>query len=132
VTRSGTPHDQYWSLRLDSVPVQLTSEEASALAGWAIGLEDSMDESVDLALRSPAGLQQHGQVLLEIRNRADHSPASCARLLGHLLAGTATPFWRCDLVHEIIVKVRDVAPEDSLRRIREESLRLGCIPAAEV
>jgi hypothetical protein len=121
----------YWAQRLESIPVRLTFEEASALAGWVVHLEGSFDEAVGLAVASPAGLEQHGQVLLELSNRVDDSPAACARLLAHLLAGTDPPFWHCDQVQGIVTKVRGHATDEDMRQIREQSLRLGCTTAAD-
>ena len=120
----------YWARRLDSVPLRLTTEEAGALAGWVVYLGDSFDEGVGLAVGSPAGFEQHGQVLLELGNHAERSPAACAQLLGHLLAGTDPPFWQCDLLQEIVAKVRGHASEVEMLRIREQALRLGCTTAA--
>lgn len=120
----------YWANRLDSIPLRLTFEEASALAGWVVHLEDSFEEAVGLAVASPAGLEQHGQLLRELSNHVEHSPTACARLLAHLLAGTNAPFWHCDLVQEIAAKVRGHATEGEMRQIREQSLRLGCTAAA--
>ena len=122
---------QYWKDRLASVPLELTPQEAGALAGWAVALDGSMDEAVELALRCEASLRPHGQVLRAIADRAERDAASCARLLGHLLTGTATPFWDCHLVDDVLVKVKGRAPEGSLRQIREQALRLGCRPTAE-
>jgi hypothetical protein len=42
---------QYWEDRLDSVPVQLTLEEASAMAAWVVHLTDSIKDGVGLATR---------------------------------------------------------------------------------
>lgn len=45
----------YWRQRLDSVPVELSYEEASALAGWVVKLHEDIEEAVDLALSAPCG-----------------------------------------------------------------------------
>lgn len=121
----------YWAGRIEGVPLQLTFDEASAMAGWVAHLGVAIDEAVDLAVRTPAGLGQHGLVLRDLGERADQSPAACARLLGHLLTGTKQPFWGCDMVKEIFTKVGSEASHETVTQIREHALRLGCTGAAD-
>ncbi len=101
------------------------------MAGRAVSLEGSRDEAVDLALMASAGLRSHGQVLQQLKSCAEHAPVSSSRLFGHLLAGKTTPSWHCHQVQDVIVALRERAPEESLRVIGEQALRLGCIPAAD-
>ena len=49
------------------LPVRLTFEEASALAGWVDYLGDAIAEAVDLAVAVPAGLAPHGRLLHRMR-----------------------------------------------------------------
>ncbi len=64
--------------RIASVPVRLTFEEASALAGWVVYLEDATAEAVDRAVAASAGLAQHG--LPPVRDaRAHRARASRVR-----------------------------------------------------
>jgi hypothetical protein len=121
----------YWTRRLDSIPLRLTFEEASALAGWVVNLEDAIDEAVDLAVAAPAGLQQHGQVLHDLGDHVERAPAAYARLLGHLLTGTNPPFWDCHYLQKIAPGLRGRADEGDIRRIREQGSRLGCSGAAD-
>jgi hypothetical protein len=120
----------YWAQRIESIPRILTFDEASALAAWAVKLEDSIDEAVDLAVAVTAGVPQHGLVLHDLKDHVQRAPAAYARLLGHLLVGTSPPFWDCHYLAEIVPELRDSADEADVRRIREQGLRLGCIGAA--
>lgn len=123
---------EYWTRRLASIPLDLSVEEASALAGWVVNLEgDAIDEAVDLAVAAPAGLSPHGHFLHDLSDHAERAPAAYARLLGHLLAGTSRPFWDCHYIEGIMGKLRGHAAEEHLRRIRAEALRLGCLGAAD-
>ncbi len=121
----------YWAQRLESVPSQLTKAEAGALAAWAVHLDSSIDEAVELAVAVPAGIQQHGDLLHHLSEHAHRAPAAYARLLAHLLAGTEPPFWGCHYLPDLVSKVRESAGDDDLRRIREESMRLNCSGASE-
>jgi hypothetical protein len=121
----------YWAQRLDSIPLRLTFEEASAMAGWVVSLEDAIDEAVDLAVAAPAGIQQHGNVLHDLSKHVERAPAAYARLLGHILGGTNPPFWDCHYLQDIVARLRGRADEEAMRRVREQGLRLGCIGAAD-
>lgn len=122
----------YWTRRLDSIPLPLTFEEASALAGWVVKLEEQeIPEAVALAVAAPAGLPPHGHVLHDLNERVERAPAAYARLLGHLLSGTTPPFWECHYLPEIAARLQGHADEADIRRIREQGLRLGCIGAAD-
>jgi hypothetical protein len=121
----------YWARRLDSIPLRLTTEEASALAGWVVYLDDSIADAVDLAVATAAGLEQHGDVLRDLNKYVQRAPAEYARFLAHLLAGTNPPFWGCHYLPGIVLQLRGQADEHDIRRIREQSLRLGCTDAAE-
>ena len=121
----------YWTRRLQSVPSRLTRDEATALAGWVVHLDSSIEEAVELAVAVPAGIAEHGDILHELGEHAERAPAAYARLLGHLLANTEPPFRGCYHLPDIVSKLRELANEDDIRRIREESIRLGCVGAAD-
>jgi len=122
----------YWTRRLDSIPLPLSFEEASALAGWVVKLEgEAIDEAVVLAVAAPAGLQQHGHVLHDLSEHIERAPAAYARLLAHLLSGTNLPFWECHYLPGIVARLHGHADEADIRRIREQGLRLGCTGAAD-
>jgi hypothetical protein len=121
----------YWERRLESIPSRLTTDEASALASWAVHLEDAIGEAVDLAVAAPAGLEQHGDDLHDLSKHVQRAPAAYARLLAHLLAGTNPPFWGCHYLPGIVSQIRGRSNDEDIRRIREHGLRLGCTGAAD-
>jgi hypothetical protein len=57
---------QYWQDRLDSIPLQLTLEESSAMAAWVVHLTDSIEDGVALATAQPAALGQHADLLRDL------------------------------------------------------------------
>ena len=121
----------YWERRVASLPIRLTLEEASGLAGWVEYLGDATAEAVELAVAVPAGLAPHGSLLHKMRERVGRAPAAYARLLGHLLSHTNRPFWGCDDLNGIVAELRGRADDLDTRRIREQALRLGCRGAAD-
>jgi hypothetical protein len=120
----------YWESRLASVPNQLTTEEASAMAAWVVYLTESAEDGTRLATAHPAGITQHSRLLHELTSqRIAQAPASIARLLGHLLQGTQRPFYDCYEIQRIVkVLSSDPAPAD-ITAIREQAVRLGCADA---
>ena len=121
---------RYWRDRLDSIPVELTLEEASAMAAWVIDLTDSLQGGVALAIEHPARLDEHTQILHELSDkrldRLDRAPAALARLLAHLLKGTHPPFWGCYDLDKIVPRLHHGGDPSDMRTIVEEALRLGC------
>ena len=123
---------QYWQDRLDSIPVQLTAEEATALAPWAVYLTESIANGVNLATVRPAGFSEHTDVLGDIdENLLNRAPAEFAKLIAHLMRGTVAPFWRCHELARIVPALRDCAALSDINAIVEEALRLGCSDAAQ-
>lgn len=120
---------KYWQDRLDSIPMQLTVEEASALAQWVPYLTQSMDAAVDLATAHPARLGEHADILLGLEDKADHSPAALARLVAHLMQGTTTPFWGCYHLAKLVPHLKNQAELVDVTAIIEEAVRLGCANA---
>lgn len=117
---------KYWQDRLDSVPTQLTQEEASAMAEWVIALSASIDEGVALALSHPATLEEHGDLLHRLDDdRVQRAPASFARLLAHLLRGTDPPFWGGHYLSKLVPRLRPHADSHDMNTIVEEAVRLG-------
>jgi hypothetical protein len=121
---------QYWQDRLNSIPVQMTFEEASSMAAWVVHLDQSIAEGVALAIAHSAGFDEHAHTLHLLRGRVDRAPTLFATLLAHLLRGTQTPFWGCHDLREFIPQVRGVAESADLESIIEQALRLGCADAA--
>jgi hypothetical protein len=122
---------EYWARRLASIPSRLTPDEGTALAGWVVHLDGAIDVAVDLAVASPAGLEQHGNVVHLLSEHVQRAPAAYARLVGHLLTGTTPPFWDCHDLQSIVEQLHGRADEEDVRRIREQALRLGCTNAAD-
>jgi hypothetical protein len=54
---------QYWQDRINSIPVQLTTEEASAMAAWVVHLTESIEDGVTLALAHAPGFDEHTDIL---------------------------------------------------------------------
>ncbi|MEV5898330.1 hypothetical protein [Nonomuraea fuscirosea] len=122
----------YWQDRLNSIPRPLATDEASAIAGWAVYLTDSIDEGVTLATMRPAGLRMRSSTLRQVTaDRIDHAPAQFAKLVAHLLRGTQPPFYGCDSLAGIVAQLRGEAAPEHIRTIIEEALRLGCRNAAQ-
>ena len=49
---------EYWKDRLASIPTQLTTEEATAMAPWVICLAESLEEGVRLAIAGSSGARR--------------------------------------------------------------------------
>ncbi|MGH3683704.1 MAG: DUF4020 domain-containing protein [Pseudonocardiaceae bacterium] len=120
---------QYWQDRLGSVPLQLTVDEASAMAAWVVHLTESgsTGEGVILATAHPAGLRNHTRILRDLNDdRMHHAPAEFAKLIAHLMRGTQPPFWECHDLANIVPRLRDGAEPTDINIIIEEAIRLGC------
>lgn len=124
---------RYWQNRLESVPTQLTVEEASTLSTWVPYLTDSITDGVALTTASPAGLISHSLLLHYLNEeRLDRAPAAFAELIAHLLRGTNQgSFWDCHYIERIVNRVRDHADPAHITTIIEEALRLGCVDATQ-
>jgi hypothetical protein len=122
---------QYWQDRLNSVPAQLTADEATALAAWAAYLTESIADGVKLATARPAGFSEHTQVLSDLDDyRLRRAPAELASLIAHLMRGTLVPFWHCHELARIVPELLDGAARADINEILEQALRLGCGDAA--
>jgi hypothetical protein len=123
---------QYWQDRLDSIPVQLTTEEASVMATWVVYLTDSIGDGVTLATAHPAGFREHTGILHELdANRLHHAPAEFARLIAHLMQATQPPFWGGHYLANIVPALRDGADLADIKAIIEEAMRLDCRDAVQ-
>lgn len=120
---------QYWQDRLNSIPVRLTIEEASAMAAWAVQLTDSIEDGVGLATAQQAALGL--DVLHHLTDeRLAQAPVTFGRLLAHLLRNTQPPFWGCHRLAEIVPRLRDQENSADFTAIVENAMRLGCGDAA--
>ena len=122
----------YWQDRLASRPIQLTTQEASAMAAWVIYLTSSQDEGTDLATAHPAGIPLHSRLLRDVTSaRISQSSMAIARLLAHLLHDTEQPFYDCHEIQRIVQALQDNPGSADVTAIREQALRLGCQDASE-
>lgn len=123
----------YWSNRAESIPLPLTSAEGSAMARWLIGLATVRHQAVELLVRTPAGLPQHGGFLHHIHDLDVASDAAnWATALTHLLRGTTAPHWGLGhYMQDIVEQLRSADPAPDLSQLINEALRLGATDAAE-
>ncbi len=124
----------YWQRRLQSVPRRMNTQEASAMARWAIYLGDSLSEGIDLAIRHRAGLPQHSSFLHALNEeRLNSGPEHFAHLVAHVLAGTQMPFYEGYELPQIFDCLTTLgASQTSLDAIAEQAMRLGItLPQAD-
>jgi hypothetical protein len=123
---------RYWHNRLDSVPRKLTTEEATAMAPWAIYLTQSITQGVTLATTHPAGLGEHANTLDDITDeRIRRAPTEFAKLIAHLLRTTEPPFWGCRHLPRILSELRHHTTPTDIDAIIAEAIRLGCTDAGQ-
>jgi hypothetical protein len=121
---------KYWADRLESVPDQLTDQEASAMASWVVYVRESTDDGVTLATAHSAGLVQHAQLLVDLTtDRIAHAPAAVAALITHLLKGTQRPFYECHSVKDVVNVLRAQPMPPDVNAILEQAVRLDCSDA---
>lgn len=123
----------YWSGRNQSVPRPFTVAEASATAGWVLGLPGVRSQAVDLVLASPAGILQQGGLLYQLTNLDIAAEAQdWARLLSHLLKNTSGQQWGIEhYLQEIVPRLREGDPPPDLTTLVNEAMRLGATNAAD-
>ncbi|UDY22942.1 DUF4020 domain-containing protein [Nocardioides sp. Kera G14] len=123
----------YWSGRNQSVPLPFTRAEASATAGWVVGLPGVRNQAIDLVLGSEAGVDDHGGFLYCLQDLDLAAEASdWARLLTHLLKNTNGPQWAIGhYLREIVPKLREGNPAPDLTALINEAMRLGATDAAD-
>lgn len=112
----------YWTDRLNSKPITLTDEEASAIATWTIYLTESINEAVDLAQQRTAHIPAYSRFLDDLPERIPQAPTQFATLLVHLLKGTELPFHGAYHLREVVQALK---PFVDVRPIIEQAIRLG-------
>lgn len=118
---------QYWHNRLESVPIQMTIDEASSMASWIVYLSESVPEGVALATEHLAGLTEHANLLHDLTpDRVAQHPGAFAALLSHLLRGTSVPFYGCYYLSPLVPLLRGKAASSDITAIVEQAVRLGC------
>jgi hypothetical protein len=118
----------YWQDRLRNVPMEMTVEEASAMAQWVLYLTASTAEGIELALQYRAGMSSQSLFLHHLSNdgRVARSPDRFASLVAHLLEDTRKPFYGGYDLPDVVTQLESLGvSEDSLRRIEEHAERLG-------
>jgi hypothetical protein len=116
---------QYWHERLNDMPLPLTDDEASAIAGWAVHLTETVDEAVSLATSRPAGLFEHDVLLRRLAGeRVQQAPRAFGKLIAHLLKGTHLPCWSLYELPDIVTALRASADPGDLEIIKREAVRL--------
>lgn len=127
---------KYWRDRLDKIQRPLTREEAGALVGWAILLDDDFPAAAELVLSFPTPLEGStlGSACAELANGSgplvntvDRHPNECARMVAHLLGNTSTTTaqrWDIALT-PLIQRLKDPTNSDTFKPIREQLHRLG-------
>jgi hypothetical protein len=121
---------QYWEDRLLSIPVQLSTDEAAAMAGWIPFLTDSFEAGAQLVMKHPGRFRQHDNVLRNLEHHVDSSPDTCARVIGHLLRGTERPWWGGHDLPGLMPRLRAGAEPTVVLVIIEEAMRLDLNPDA--
>lgn len=123
----------YWSGRNQSVPLPFTPAEASATAGWVVGLTGVRDQAIDLVLSSEAGLDQRVGLLYDLKDVDVAAEArDWARLLTHLLKNTVGEQRRIGFrLQEIVPRLREGDPQPDLNDLIDQAMRLGVTDAAD-
>ena len=130
---------RYWEDRLVSVPVAMTSDEASAMAEWPVLLGGCFLQAVGLVVQSPAGLRAGSRLLYRLagleesgggKQRTDHlieHPELTAQLLAHLLHNTEIPADDLWLRHvpEVVARLNKLLDDERMKPIVNELLRHG-------
>ena len=126
--------ENHWTDRVASVPRPFTYDEASAIAGWVLGLPSVRSEAIGLVQQVPAGLERDDRVLITLAKMDLHPEASLwARYLVHLLEGMPAdePWAICRHLSQIVPKLREGASDETYRNLVDHGLRMGCESAPD-
>ena len=130
----------YWKDRLESIPRELDSTEASALAEWPLTLGRSLPEAVEYAVQYRASLNERSRVLIYLDRSLDleepyprpdyvsEYPRDVARLLVYLLSNTAQAYGSLqpDLI-PVIRQLEHNLDHQQIIPLLNEGLRLGIL-----
>lgn len=124
---------EYWAGRVQSVPLPFTVAEASATAGWAMGLPNERDQVADLVLGSTASLDdQHGFLHRLSQMDLVGDAGAWARILTHLMKNTRSGNWGVGyFLEKIVPELRAGDPEPDLSELVDQAMRLGATNAAD-
>lgn len=116
---------RYWSDRVAGVPRHLTPEEAGAIAAWALALDKSVAEAVQLAVSVPVRVGPHIDVMRRMTpERLARSPGGWTTLLAHLLRGADSSFYDCHRLRRLVSDLRATGAD--VTALLEQGIRLGC------
>jgi hypothetical protein len=121
----------YLADRVAGVPRPLSQDEATEAAGWLLHLGDRFPEAAALAVRTPAALGEHSDLLYRLKD-ADlltTYPHDVVKLVTQLARHTEPPFWGCSFLADIVDRVRSTVGRTLLTPLVEQALRLGCAGA---
>lgn len=124
---------EYWTGRVDSVPLPLTNGEASKMAQWVLDLPRQRVEAVDLVKRSAAGFSERDSLLHRLTDEdLGGDAATWTDFVTHLLRGTPEPSWQIQYYLPQVVKaLKSAEPPQDLSALIEEAMRLGCTDAPD-
>ncbi|RPF26020.1 uncharacterized protein DUF4020 [Georgenia muralis] len=126
--------ERYWRGRVESIPRPFTHDEASAIAGWVLGLPSVRAETIGLVEQAPAGLERDDRILGALTHLDLRPDASLwARYLAHLLQGTPAdePWMICHHLADIVPALHDGGSREVVSPVIEQALRLGCSAAPD-
>jgi hypothetical protein len=123
----------YWSDRLTGVPVPLSGVEKQELLEWLLGLGAVLPEAMDLVEATPLTFPSHSMFAERLRQTGivRKEPEIVARLLKHILQGTAERCEACGEIEQLVGELIDTeADRETLIAICEALARLGCAGAS--
>lgn len=121
----------YWSRRIDGIPVPLSLEEAGAMVEWVLALHPVFSEVVALIVAGPIPVLKLPEMFyyrLDKENFGEKYPLDTTRLLNHLLKGESRSFYRCHEVIKLFNNISKNLPSDDIKPLKEHLIRLGCFP----
>ena len=121
--------EAYWVARVAGRPRRLASAEGTAMASWAMHMENHRREALRLAAKSNASLDQSAFVLDGFsRERVADAPDESAALFEVLLRAAKRPLYNQGRVREVFDMFKGTSVD--LDPLREAALHADCRDAA--
>lgn len=120
----------YWSRRIDEIPVTLSGAEVGVMAGWSIDLKPVFPEVVRMIIESPtpaAGMSSSVFHQLVKEDFAEQFPTDTAMLLVRLLEGETGRSHRLFDATRVRDRLIGKISLDLERSVKEELIRLGVL-----
>jgi Domain of unknown function (DUF4020)/SIR2-like domain len=121
----------YWTRRLDALPLALTEHETAHMLGWVLPAGRLLPRAVDLLGRSPSRFTHASPIFQKLKESpalTDH-PVATARLAAHVLTHLQGQVSGCEEIgsvfHTLLV-TGDPALVPDLKRICEGAAQAGC------